>query len=111
MLEDIKTLLGISGSSEDAVLNIYIKRAVTFIKKYINNDDFDNEYIESNFQDAITLLVYNAYKVKGNENVQSMQQGQRSVTFKTVTSYASGSTYTITDDVRALLPTPYAKLM
>lgn len=112
MLEDIKLLLGINISdiSKDGVLSIYIRRATTLIKNYLNNDSFDEGYIQNNFQDAIIELVYIAYSSKGKENIQSERQGNKSITYKTVTSYSDGSAFMITNDIKALLPLPYAKL-
>lgn len=110
MLEDIKTLLDITDNLKDSILNIYIKRAVTLIKNYLNNDSFDNSYIQDNFQDAVIELVYNAYISKGKENIQSENQGSRSITYKTVTSYSDGSTFMITNNIALLLPVPYIRM-
>lgn len=110
MIDDIKTLLGIEDNSRDGILNIYIRRAVTLIKGYLNNSRFDNAYIQDNFQDAIIELVYNAYILKGKENIQTETQGSRSITYKTVTSYADGSTFAITDTIANLLPMPYVRI-
>ena len=110
MLDDIKTLLGIDDNSKDAILNIYIRRAVTLIKSYINNSRFDDTYIQENFKDAIIELVYNAYILKGRENIQSEAQGSRSITYKTITSYSDGSTFMITNDIANMLPAPYIRM-
>lgn len=110
VLDDIKTLLNVDITAEP-VLTILKNRAITFIKNYLNSNTYDAEYIEITFAEAIIELVYNAYIVKGKENIQSESQGSRSVTYKGFTSYADGSTFTITQNVKALLPLPSVKMM
>lgn len=104
MLEDIKILLDIKDNSKDTILNIYIRKAMILIKNYLNNSTFDDEYIQNNFQDAIIDIVVNAYNTKGKENIKSITQGARSVT------YSDGTIFAISDNVKALLPTPYIKM-
>lgn len=106
IIDDIKALLN-TNKHTDNVIEIYIRRAVVFIKKYLNNDEITSDYIEENYQDAIILLVYNALSVKGDENIQSKSQGQRSVTYKTSTN----DSFNITNDVKALLPLPRLKFL
>ncbi|NFL87476.1 phage head-tail connector protein [Clostridium botulinum] len=106
MLNDIKELLGIKNESEDSKLNLYIKMAITLIKKYLNNENFDDSYIEENFSMAIILIVSNAYEYKksGNKgNIKSISQGARNIT------YGDNTAFCITDDIKALLPAPYIK--
>ncbi|MBW6408973.1 head-tail connector protein [Clostridium weizhouense] len=107
MLNDIKTLLGIKTENDDPKLKLYISMAITLIKKYLNNDNFDNSYIEENFSMAIILIVSNAYEYKksGNKgNIKSISQGARNV------AYGDNTAFCITDDVKALLPVPYIKM-
>lgn len=104
MLEDIKTLLEINDTSKDAILNIYIRKATTLIKKYLNNSNFDDTYIQTNFSDAIIDIVVNAYNFKGKENIKSITQGARSVT------YADNTAFCITDSVANLLPIPFIRM-
>lgn len=101
ILTDIKTLLGVI--DQDSILNIYIRRAISFIIKYINNPDCDGTYIKTNFPDAIIQLTVDAYNVKNNENVKQMIQASRQVTFKD----SSGMNI---DSVKDLLPLPFATL-
>jgi len=106
MLDNIKTLLGITTEKEDSKLNIYISMALTLIKKYLNNDSFDDSYIEENFSMAIVLIVTNAYECKKNGsggNIKSTTQGSRSVT------YGDDKAFCINDDIKAMLPIPYIK--
>ena|SRR5699024_2047782 len=106
MFTDIKVLLGIKDNSKDNILNIYIRRAITTIQNYLNNDKFTKEYIEENFKDAIIAIVVNAYEIKqnGNGNIKSLTQGNRSVT------YANNTAFYIDKDIASLLPQPYVKM-
>lgn len=112
VLDDVKILLGIDvlDLSKDTTLTIFKNRAITFVKNYLKNSIYDAIYIEANFADALVELVYNAYSLKGKENIQSESQGSRSITYKGFTSYADGSTFTITQDVKALLPLPSIRM-
>jgi len=111
ILEDLHALLPKTDAYADAVLNIYKNRAITLIKNYLNNAKYSSGYVEATFEDAIIELVYNAYSVKGKENIQSESQGSRSTTYKGFTSYADGSTFAITNDIKKLLPLPSIKMM
>lgn len=104
MLEDIKTLIGLTTDKEDSKLNIYISMAVTLIKNYLNNDLLEDQYIKDNYSTAITLIVTNAYECKRNGNIKSITQGARSLT------YGEDKAFCINDDIKALLPIPYVKL-
>lgn len=104
LLEDVKILLEINDTSKDGLLNLYIRRSVTIIKNYLNNDNFTKEYIEQNYSDAIIELVIMTYRNKGKENIKSTSQGARSVT------YTDGSTFAITESVKTLLPLPYVRM-
>jgi hypothetical protein len=107
MLENIKALLNIKTDAEDTKLNIYISMAITLIKNYLNNDVFDDAYIQDNFSMAIILIVTNAYECKKNGNggnIKSITQGARSVT------YGEDKAFCINEDVKAILPVPYIKL-
>lgn len=104
MLEDIKELLSIKDVSKDKILNIYIRKATTLIKSYLNNDEFTSEYIQQNFKDAIIDIVVNAFNLKDNKNIKALTQGSRSVT------YADNTAFAITDSVANLLPMPYIRM-
>ncbi|MBU3176088.1 phage head-tail connector protein [Clostridium estertheticum] len=105
MLEDVKILLNVD-DSKDPILNIFKKRSIMLVKSYLNNSTYDSAYIEANFEEAIIELIYNAYSVKGKENIQSESQGSRSVTYKGFTTFADGSTFAITQNIKVLLPLP-----
>lgn len=107
MLDDIKTLLEVSDTSKDAILNIYIRKAIVCIKNYLNNNSFDSDYIQTNFSDAIIELVVNAYSIKQNtrNGIKQEQQGSRNTVYKD-----NNSTFVIDDSIKNLLPLPYVKL-
>lgn len=98
----IKLLIG---DVDDSLIEIYVNRAVLSIKRYMNNDRFDEEYIKSNFEDAIIAIVQDSHDSKNDRNIKSFSEGSQSVTY----SDSFGST--ITNNVRLLLPTPYVRLM
>jgi hypothetical protein len=106
LLQDIETILGksIEFTDEEDNFKLYIRRAITIIKNYLNNPTFTNEYIEANFPDAIIEIVVFAYRNKGQENIKSTSQGARSIT------YSDGSVFAISDSVRQLLPHPYIRM-
>lgn len=110
IIDDIKALLDIdiADVSKDSILNIYIKRAITLIKNYLNNPTYTVDYIQANFNDAIIELVVNAYNVKKNtkDGIKQEQQGSRNVVYKD-----NNTAFVIDDSIKNLLPLPYAKLM
>ncbi|ERI90989.1 hypothetical protein HMPREF1982_03551 [Clostridiales bacterium oral taxon 876 str. F0540] len=104
IIDDIKTLLDIQDNSKDNIFNIYIRRATTVIQNYLNNSTFTGEYIETNFPDAIIDIVVNAYNFKGKNNIKSITQGARSVT------YSDNTAFCVTESVANMLPTPYLRM-
>lgn len=93
----IKSLLGISDgdTSKDTVLNFYISKAQTAIKRYCNIDDLtglDNQVVE--------LAIY-YYQNKNNVGIKQMTEGSRSQTI------VDG----IPQNIKDILPLPYIKLL
>lgn len=105
MIDKIKALLNITDDTKDIILDIYISRATTSISKYLNNSRITNEMILSNYEDAIIVLVENAYRTKGKTHIKSYTQGKRSETFKDEFGINSN------EEVKNLLPRPYVRLM
>lgn len=105
ILSDLKTLLEISpiDSSKDGILKLYIRKATTMIKGYLNNDSFSIEYIQANFQDAIIQLTYDGYSVKGEESIKQKTQGSRTLIYKDNLGMNIKS-------VVNMLPVPYVKM-
>lgn len=108
ILRDVKILLGIKldDTSQDDKLSIYIRRAVHTIQNYLNIDKFTDEDIENLYSEAIISLVSNAHKIEseGIKNIKSKSQGARSVT------YSDDTSFTITDDVKSILPVPFIRM-
>jgi len=86
------------------------KKAILTIKNYLNvreNLKYSDEYMMKEFELAIDELVQNASDIKSLKTIgiKSKSDGVQSVTF------ADGiEAWTITDNVRALLPLPYVNL-
>jgi len=71
------------------------------IQNYLNNDKYDDVYIEMNFQEALIVAIEEEKeKLKQPSNISSMSQGSRSVTYKNT---GAGK---LSDNVKALLPKP-----
>jgi hypothetical protein len=106
LIQDLETILGkdIEFTDEENAFNLYIRRAITLIKNYLNKDSLTSEFIEVTYPDAIVEIISFAYKNKGKENIKSTTQGSRSVT------YSDGTVFSISPSVKQLLPTPYLKL-
>ena len=109
MLDQVKEFLGIKEDdiSNDSKLKIYISTAEKMIINYLNNDNIDNDYVEENFNEAVILMVSNAYeynKANINRNIKSETQGDRSRIY-----IDNNIAFAITEDIKALLPVPYIK--
>lgn len=80
--------------------------AIIAIRRYLNKD-FTDDAIREQFALAIKVLVNNAENLMNTKapGVTSMSQGSQSMTFKD-----GVEAFSITDDIKALLPRPYIKL-
>lgn len=82
------------------------QKAVLVIRNYLNKDLSDVE-IMSKYSLAIDQLIQNAKRLSQvkTPGVSSMSEGNQSV------SFANGvEAWTVTPDVKALLPVPYIKM-
>lgn len=83
----------------------YELTACIYIRKYLNNDDFDNDYIKTNHSIAIKRLVM---KLKSLDELPtgifSTKSNDVSIT------YLDNTNAVMTKDIKALLPLPYIKL-
>ena len=76
MLEKIKTLLALTGTSKDALLNVYIEQAQSEIELFINRPyDLDMEHI------AIQMVV-EKYNKRFSEGTASTSTTGLSTSFK-----------------------------
>lgn len=87
------------------------KKAILTIKNYLNvgpNLKYTDEYMMINFELAIDELVESSLIIKfiKTTGIKSKSDGVQSVTF------ADGiEAWTITDNVKMLLPLPYVRMM
>ncbi|MBW5458500.1 MAG: hypothetical protein E7C05_17235 [Clostridium botulinum] len=80
------------------------RKAVLVIRNYLNKDLEDN-YILENYDLAVEQLINNAAKLENikTPGVKSMSEGNQSISF-------DSNPWTITEDVKALLPTPFVRM-
>ena len=87
------------------------RKAILTIKNYLNigpNLKYTDEYMMLNFELAIDELVESSLAIKAIKSIgiKSKSDGVQSVTF------ADGiEAWTITDNIRMLLPLPFVRLM
>lgn len=102
VLDDIKELKNWQNdNSHDGKINIYIRRAVTLIKEHLNLRADDTTDIAIVYQDAVVCYVMEQFDRKGNEATKQYSQGSRSGTYEN----------SLSDNVKSLLPVPYARMM
>ena len=83
--------------TDEQIKSIVVKA----IQNYLNNDKFDDVYIEMNFPEAIRVAIEEEKeKLKQPSNVSSMSQGSRSVTYKNT------GVGMLSNNVKLLLPKP-----
>lgn len=110
VLDDIKTILGIT--DQDAILTLYIRKAVTLITNYLNiptvaYTDSGGAVIqpidvEATYPDAVIEFVTLTMNKRGNEGLKQFTQGSRSGTYESSQ---------LPESVIFLLPAPYATLI
>lgn len=81
-------------------------RAIIAIRNYLNRN-FSDEYIKQNFALAIDQIIENANKINSAKlvGVSSMREGNQSITFS-----SNVEAWSVTDDIRSLLPRPYIRM-
>ncbi|WP_434305904.1 hypothetical protein [Clostridium botulinum] len=87
-------------------MTIEERKAILVLKNYLNKD-FEDDYILSNYFLAIDQIIENATKLDGikTPGVKSMSEGNQSISFE-----SGAGAWSVTDDVKALLPTPYIRM-
>ncbi|AUN03412.1 hypothetical protein RSJ19_10960 [Clostridium botulinum] len=81
------------------------RKAVLVIRNYLNKDLEDN-YILENYDLAVEQLINNAAKLENiTPGVKSMSEGNQSISFEN-----GVGAWSATEDVKALLPTPYVRM-
>lgn len=78
----------------------YDSMSIDIIFNYLNNTSkYTKSYIRENFQGVITILSKNLKDYFAtNGSIQSMQQGQRQVTYKNITLKS------VLEEIKPLLP-------
>lgn len=84
-------------------VSIEQKKAIAVIKNYLNVEWEDN-YILSEYDFVVDQLISNS-KTSQSADIKSISEGNQSISYKDI----SGA-WTITDDIKAMLPKPYIKL-
>lgn len=81
-------------------------KAILVIRNYLNRDLSDS-YIKKNYLLAIDQLIENANKINSMKaiGVKSMSEGNQSISFEN-----GAEAWTITEDIKLLLPTPCARM-
>ena len=79
------------------------KKAIAVIRNYLNVD-WEDSYILSEYDFVVDQLIQNSKAFK-SADIKSMSEGNQSVTYKD-----NSGRWTITDDIKAMLPKPYIKL-
>jgi hypothetical protein len=99
MLNTIKSLLGISGTGQDAILSFYLDLAEKAVLRYTNLDA-----LTTTLQNPTIKLAMYYYNNRNETNVSSVSQGARSVSYK-------NSTDKMPDDIIAMLPYPKIRVL
>lgn len=84
-------------------ISIEEKKAVAAIKNYLNVD-WENSYILSEYDFVVDQLIQNSKTSKGAD-IKSISEGNQSISYKD-----NSGPWSITDDIKAMLPKPYIKL-
>lgn len=81
-------------------------KAILVIKNYLNKN-LSNEYIKKNYAFAIDQLIENANRINSTKlvGVKSMSEGNQSINFD-----SNVEAWSITTDVKALLPSPFVRM-
>ena len=92
-------------------LELLIKRAINQINNYLNKNFNESDSIK-NFKYAIEQIVLDTYlhqqSKQYKDGVVRITEGERSIEYK---STSSTGRVIFTDEVKAMLPTPYVRLM
>lgn len=81
-------------------------KAIVVIRNYLNKN-LSDQYIKENYTLAIDQLIENANKINSAKlvGVKSMSEGNQSISFD-----SNIEAWSITADVKALLPTPFIRM-
>jgi len=90
----------------DMELTIEQKKSIAVIRNYLNvdSDIWTDEIILSEYDFVVDQLIQNAKTAKSSD-IKSISEGNQSISYKD-----NSGAWTITDDIKAMLPKPYIKL-
>ena len=83
-------------------VSIEQKKASAVIKNYLNVE-WEDSYILSEYEFVVDQLIQNS-KTSKSADIKSISEGNQSITYKD-----NSGPWTITDDIKAMLPKPYIK--
>lgn len=84
-------------------LTIEQKKSIAVIRNYLNVD-WDDDYILSEYDFVVDQLIENS-KIFKSADIKSISEGNQSISYKD-----NSGAWTITDDIKAMLPKPYIKM-
>lgn len=84
-------------------ISIEEKKAIAVIRNYLNVG-WDDEYILSKYDFAVDQIIRNSETAQ-KADVKSISEGNQSIDYKD-----NSGPWTITDDIKAMLPKPYIKM-
>lgn len=87
-------------------LTIEQKKSIAVIRNYLNvdSDIWTDEIILSEYDFVVDQLIQNAKTAKSSD-IKSISEGNQSISYKD-----NSGAWTITNDIKAMLPKPYIKL-
>lgn len=87
-------------------LTIEQKKSIAVIRNYLNvdSDIWTDEIILSEYDFVVDQLIQNS-KTSKSADIKSISEGNQSISYKD-----NSGPWTITDDIKAMLPKPYIKL-
>ena len=84
-------------------ISIEEKKAIAVIRNYLNVE-WEDGYILSEYDFVVDQLIQNSKTSKGS-GIKCISEGNQSISYKD-----NSGPWTITDDIKAMLPKPYIKL-
>lgn len=79
------------------------KKAIAVIKNYLNIE-CEDDYILDEYDFVVNQLIQNSKSSK-SADIKSISEGNQSISYKD-----NSGPWTITDDIKAMLPKPFIKL-
>lgn len=84
-------------------ITIEKKKAIAVIRNYLNVD-WEDSFILTKYDFVVDQLIKNSQNSK-SADIKSISEGSQSITYKD-----NSGPWTITDDIKSMLPKPYIKL-